>query len=112
MLGDAHERALKAAETDATKRALVTFGGRFGLMLYDKEHRARAELGSASQHPDRRATMVGARAEQGRVAVQSNAEERHESSHPLRGDEQLDDGESGEPESPAGTCSTPPAGQV
>ena len=37
--GDAHERALKAAETDATKRALVTFGGRFGLMLYDKEQR-------------------------------------------------------------------------
>lgn len=35
--GDAHERALKAAETDATKRALATFGGRFGLLLYDKE---------------------------------------------------------------------------
>lgn len=34
--GDAHERALKAAETDATKRALVTFGGRFGLLLHDK----------------------------------------------------------------------------
>jgi DNA recombination protein Rad52 len=36
-LGDAHERALKAAETDATKRALATFGNRFGLSLYDKE---------------------------------------------------------------------------
>jgi len=35
--GDAHERALKAAETDATKRALATFGNRFGLGLYDKE---------------------------------------------------------------------------
>jgi DNA recombination protein Rad52 len=34
---DAHERALKAAETDATKRALATFGNRFGLGLYDKE---------------------------------------------------------------------------
>jgi DNA recombination protein Rad52 len=33
----AHERALKAAETDATKRALATFGNRFGLGLYDKE---------------------------------------------------------------------------
>ena len=32
--GDAHERALKAAETDATKRAFATFGGRFGLLLY------------------------------------------------------------------------------
>ena len=35
--GEAHERALKAAETDATKRALATFGNRFGLSLYDKE---------------------------------------------------------------------------
>src|SRR5258705_490239 len=35
--GEAHERALKAAETDATKRALATFGNRFGLGLYDKE---------------------------------------------------------------------------
>jgi hypothetical protein len=31
---DAHEKALKAAETDATKRALATFGNRFGLSLY------------------------------------------------------------------------------
>jgi hypothetical protein len=29
--------ALKAAETDATKRALATFGNPFGLSLYDKE---------------------------------------------------------------------------
>ncbi len=36
---DAYERALKTAETDATKRALATFGSRFGLMLYDKEQR-------------------------------------------------------------------------
>ncbi len=36
-VGEAHERALKAAETDATKRALATFGNRFGLSLYDKE---------------------------------------------------------------------------
>jgi DNA recombination protein Rad52 len=36
MPADAHERALKAAETDATKRALATFGNRFGLALYDK----------------------------------------------------------------------------
>ncbi|MBO6719068.1 MAG: RAD52 family DNA repair protein [Rhizobiaceae bacterium] len=32
--GTAHEVALKAAETDATKRALVTFGNPFGLSLY------------------------------------------------------------------------------
>ncbi len=34
---DAHELALKAAETDAMKRALSTFGNPFGLALYDKE---------------------------------------------------------------------------
>jgi DNA recombination protein Rad52 len=34
----ANERALKAAETDATKRALSTFGASFGLSLYDKDH--------------------------------------------------------------------------
>ena len=32
--GEAHDVALKAAETDATKRALVTFGRAFGLALY------------------------------------------------------------------------------
>lgn len=33
-LGQAHEIAAKGAETDATKRALATFGAPFGLMLY------------------------------------------------------------------------------
>jgi Rad52/22 family double-strand break repair protein len=32
--GEVHDIALKAAETDATKRALTTFGRRFGLELY------------------------------------------------------------------------------
>src|SRR5262245_50288528 len=32
--GEAHDTALKAAETDATKRALATFGKPFGLALY------------------------------------------------------------------------------
>lgn len=35
-LNDAHESAIKEAETDATKRALMTFGYQFGLALYDK----------------------------------------------------------------------------
>lgn len=35
-LGSAHESALKEAETDAMKRALMTFGNPFGLALYDK----------------------------------------------------------------------------
>jgi DNA repair and recombination protein RAD52 len=36
-LGLAHESAAKEAETDAMKRALVTFGYGFGLALYDKQ---------------------------------------------------------------------------
>lgn len=35
-LGLAHESALKEAETDARKRALMTFGNPFGLALYDR----------------------------------------------------------------------------
>jgi DNA repair and recombination protein RAD52 len=45
-LGDAHESAAKEAETDATKRALMTFGWRFGLALYDK---ARAHVGTTPE---------------------------------------------------------------
>lgn len=35
--GLAHESAIKEAETDAMKRALMTFGNPFGLALYDKQ---------------------------------------------------------------------------
>ncbi|HEX3337865.1 MAG TPA: Rad52/Rad22 family DNA repair protein, partial [Pseudolabrys sp.] len=35
--GEVHDIALKAAETDATKRALATFGRPFGLELYRKD---------------------------------------------------------------------------
>lgn len=43
-LGDAYEGAIKEAETDGRKRALMTFGWPFGLALYDKsrEHVAAA----------------------------------------------------------------------
>ena len=37
--GEAHESAIKEAETDATKRALATFGNQFGLALNDRERR-------------------------------------------------------------------------
>lgn len=37
--GKAHESAIKEAETDARKRALMTFGNKFGLALYDKDQR-------------------------------------------------------------------------
>ena len=39
--GQAHEFAAKAAETDATKRALMTFGNAFGLSLYGGTPEAR-----------------------------------------------------------------------
>lgn len=35
-IGDAIESAVKEAESDAMKRALMTFGNKFGLALYDK----------------------------------------------------------------------------
>jgi DNA recombination protein Rad52 len=51
-LGLAHESALKEAETDATKRALMTFGNPFGLALYDKQQRQVSPArGSATTAP-------------------------------------------------------------
>jgi DNA recombination protein Rad52 len=47
-LGLAHESALKEAETDATKRALMTFGNPFGLALYDKQQRQVSSSGVTS----------------------------------------------------------------
>lgn len=38
-LGQAHESAIKEAESDAQKRALRHLGNQFGLALYDKEQR-------------------------------------------------------------------------
>jgi hypothetical protein len=52
--GDAHDVALKAAETDATKRALATFGNAFGLGLYDKEQNGV----TAKKTPDATKTFV------------------------------------------------------
>ena len=47
--GIAHESAIKEAETDAMKRALITFGNPFGLALYDKEQRQ--VIGNATAAP-------------------------------------------------------------
>ena len=41
--GEVHDTALKAAETDATKRALATFGKPFGLELYRNSKRTAAQ---------------------------------------------------------------------
>ncbi|MFN9624253.1 MAG: Rad52/Rad22 family DNA repair protein [Cyanobacteriota bacterium] len=56
-LGQAHESALKEAETDAMKRALMTFGNPFGLALYDKAQRQVSGADTRSQ-----GVSVGARA--------------------------------------------------
>lgn len=42
---DAHESAVKEAETDALKRALRSFGNTFGLALYDKD-KSNREVGT------------------------------------------------------------------
>jgi hypothetical protein len=47
----AHEIALKAAETDATKRALATFGNPFGLALYDKDQAGVTRPPKRPSHP-------------------------------------------------------------
>jgi DNA recombination protein Rad52 len=49
--GQAHEMAAKGAETDATKRAMMTFGNAFGLSLYG---------GSGYEPPSRKASTVKA----------------------------------------------------
>lgn len=57
--GEAHEIAMKAAETDATKRALCTFGNPFGLALYDKEKRGvRGRVEKSKLAPDQASWRV------------------------------------------------------
>lgn len=55
--GDAHESALKEAETDAMKRALMTFGNPFGLALYDKK-RANVAQGNVVKAKEAYRTFV------------------------------------------------------
>jgi DNA recombination protein Rad52 len=50
-LGQAHESALKEAETDAMKRALMTFGNPFGLALYDKRQRQVSDTAAPALTP-------------------------------------------------------------
>ena len=52
--GEVHDIALKAAETDATKRALATFGKPFGLELYRKDKKGMPR----TAHPRCRPTAV------------------------------------------------------
>ena len=52
-MGEVHEKALKTAETDATKRALATFGRPFGLALHVPAERQHV---SSVSETDRRRT--------------------------------------------------------
>ncbi|MCX5969050.1 MAG: Rad52/Rad22 family DNA repair protein [Cyanobacteria bacterium] len=56
-LGQAHESALKEAETDAMKRALMTFGNPFGLALYDKQQRQVSSAPGQGEGPQRPAVQ-------------------------------------------------------
>jgi Rad52/22 family double-strand break repair protein len=49
--GETHDIAIKAAETDATKRALATFGKPFGLSLYLSDRNRSATAGERRQLP-------------------------------------------------------------
>lgn len=51
-IGSSHESAIKEAETDAMKRALMTFGNPFGLALYDKEQHGVEDQAPAPKQPD------------------------------------------------------------
>jgi DNA recombination protein Rad52 len=63
--GAAHESAIKEAETDAMKRALITFGNPFGLALYDPA--LRGVRGGGRRMPDRHAVSWPVLAPDGRV---------------------------------------------
>ena len=52
--GEVHDIALKAAETDATKRAFATFGKPFGLELYRHSRASDVVLGTTSIIPTTR----------------------------------------------------------
>ena len=54
--GEVHDIALKAAETDATKRALATFGKPFGLELYRKDKSYRLQSLPTLTPADRKST--------------------------------------------------------
>ncbi len=56
--GEAHERALKEAETDAMKRAMTTFGNLFGLALYDKEKNGVRQSRSTSNKKQVKWTLI------------------------------------------------------
>lgn len=76
-LGLAHESAIKEAETDAMKRALMTFGNPFGLALYDKTQENVETHSSSAPQQGRNATPAVPRTSSGVVAPLSKAGEAY-----------------------------------
>ena len=72
-MGVAHESAFKEAETDAMKRALMTFGNPFGLALYDKSHANVADAPPALIDDDQR-DMIATLATAANVPLQKICE--------------------------------------
>lgn len=80
--GQAHELAAKAAETDATKRALVTFGNAFGLSLYATDDRAEAKANPNVPQNDRRANGA-ATSRQKEIEIRGETERRGQKPSPM-----------------------------
>jgi DNA repair and recombination protein RAD52 len=78
-LGDAIESAAKEAESDAMKRALMTFGNPFGLALYDK---AQANVTNARQDaPAGLITGTQLQAQQAPSGRKSSAQAKRDGDH-------------------------------
>lgn len=65
----AHESALKEAESDAMKRALMTFGNPFGLALYDKTQAHVSDARAPAYNPDNPPPGGNATSGSGRLAA-------------------------------------------
>jgi DNA repair and recombination protein RAD52 len=72
-LCDAIESAIKEAETDAMKRALMTFGNPFGLALYDKT-KANVDDGAPKPDPIDRPALILDLAKAAGVTIQTICE--------------------------------------
>ena len=83
-LGLAHESAIKEAETDAMKRALMTFGNPFGLALYDKSQRQVSGGNPAGRETSRGSHNPGQG--NGQQPIQRNGQDPGRSQHSHRPD--------------------------
>jgi DNA recombination protein Rad52 len=82
-LGQAHESAIKEAETDAMKRALMTFGNPFGLALYDKQQREVTSSAAPTPVPSTNPSSRPAEGAPGRQSQSPAQQEKDPSLDPL-----------------------------